>query len=128
MNTRVATRAVLYPSLLLLGTVWLGSARVAGAPANAGNRLVNYERPRQVLRASMSTARNPGADEALLVRHRKRTRTRLRKRFGQLPSSVAFRNELLVAGIVGAIDTANLDAAAPSRDHARAPPASNQPA
>jgi hypothetical protein len=115
--------------LLLLGTVWLGSARVAGAPANARNRPVNCERARQVLGASVSAARNPGADEeAILVRPRKLRRRRFGQRFGGLPSSAAFRNEWLVAGSVGALQFANVDLPAPSRDHARAPPAANQPA
>jgi hypothetical protein len=77
---------------------------------------------------TVQDARAAGADEALPARHRKLIRKRFRRRFGGLASSVALRNELLVAGFIGARQVANLDLPVPSRDHARAPPPSNHPA
>jgi hypothetical protein len=77
---------------------------------------------------AVKAVRGAGADDALAARHRKLIQKRFRQRLGGLASSTALRNELLVAGIVGALQVANLDQPAPYRDHARAPPASNHPA
>jgi hypothetical protein len=77
---------------------------------------------------AVQAAHGGGADDAILARHRRLRIKRFRRRFAGLPRSAAFRNELRVAGIAGALQIANLDPPAPSRDHARAPPSSNHPA
>ena len=77
---------------------------------------------------AVQAAHRAGANDAILARHHRLRIKRFRRRFGGLPSSAALRNELCVAGIAGALQIANLDLPAPSRDHARAPPSSNHPA
>jgi hypothetical protein len=74
---------------------------------------------------AVQAVRGAGADDALPARHRGLRIKRFRQRFGLLPSSATLHNELLVAGIAGAKQVANLDQPLPSRDHARAPPAAN---
>jgi hypothetical protein len=77
---------------------------------------------------AVRSAHRAGAGAAILARHRRLRIKRFRRRFAGFPCGAAFRNELRVAGIVGALQNANLDPPAPSRDHARAPPSSNHPA
>jgi hypothetical protein len=77
---------------------------------------------------AVQVARHAGADHVLLARHQRLRIKRFRRWCGLLPSSTALRNELRVAGIAGTLQVSHLDLPLPSRNHARAPPASNHSA
>jgi hypothetical protein len=76
----------------------------------------------------VKAAHGAGADDTLPARHRKLISKRFRRRFGGLVFSAPRLSELSLVEIVGVIEAAHLNVPAPSRDHARAPPVSNQPA
>jgi len=79
-------------------------------------------------REAVEAARPAEAQDVLPVRHRTLARKRFQRRFGVLTFGARRCSELPVTGIVGARQVADLEVPAPYSDHARAPPASNQPA
>ncbi len=76
---------------------------------------------------ALHAVRHSGADDALTSRNRKPVK-RFRRRLALLSPGITLRTALLAAGTAGTFPAATLDPPAPYRDHARAPPPSNQDA
>ncbi len=134
MKRAVKARSVVRLALLLLFAApargsFAPSAGPQGqgwmAPRTVPTRLSSHAPTPRVLRLSAVNTHQAGTDELFPVRHRKHVRKRFRRRllgpaFTPLP-----RNTLQDIDTVSVLSDAAVDAPASSRDHARAPPASN---
>ncbi len=131
--TRAWTRAALALSIIVAGVI-SAALMPAATPVDAGQRSGHSTFLHAVATDAIPACRNSdglhalhhsGADDALTSRHGKPMK-RFRRRLAVLTPGVALRTELLAAGTAGTFPAVTLDPPAPYRDHARAPPPSNQ--
>ncbi len=141
MNRAVTARSVVCLALLLLSTAWLSDTRPARgspgpqpradqygriAPATARNRLTSDAPTPQTQRLLQFDTRHAASDKLLPTHHRRQIRKRFRRRLIGPPFSIFLGDAPLSVDATAIQPDAAVDAPAPSRDHARAPPASYQ--